>query len=95
MIPLNLAEEVRQIEQGLLTADYGNHFDLRSQWAMRTDDLLLALNRYRPAIVHFAGHGVQEGIYLQSEDERRRRLAELQRAAGYYEASAELLLGTG
>ncbi len=69
MIPLNLAEEVRQIEQGLRVAEHGAHFDLRSQWATRADDLLHAMNVYRPAIVHFAGHGTSEGIYLLREGE--------------------------
>lgn len=69
MIPLNLAEEVRQIEQGLRVAEHGTYFDLRSQWATRADDLLQAMNVYRPAIVHFAGHGTAEGIYLLREGE--------------------------
>jgi len=70
MIPLNLAEEVRQIEQGLRVADYGAHIDLRSQWATRADDLLQAMNVYRPTIVHFAGHGTADGIYLLREGEQ-------------------------
>ncbi len=68
MTPLNLAEEVRQIEQGLLAAEHGHQFVLQSQWAMRADDLLVAMNRHRPAIVHFAGHGTEAGIYLLRDD---------------------------
>jgi hypothetical protein len=36
---------------------------------LRADDLLLAINVYRPAVVHFAGHGTAAGIYLLSEDQ--------------------------
>ena len=62
--PLNLAEEVRQIEQSIRAAEYRDHIDFRSKWAVQAKDLLDELDVYKPPVVHFSGHGDQNGIFL-------------------------------
>jgi hypothetical protein len=43
--------------------------ELRSEWAARPDDLLKFLNKYKPHIVHFTGHGTTAGeIVLEDEN---------------------------
>jgi CHAT domain len=54
---LRLGEEVRSIEAVLKQSKYRDHFELISQWAVRTSDLSQAMLDHKPEIVHFSGHG--------------------------------------
>jgi hypothetical protein len=64
---LRLDEEVREIEEGLRRAKYRSQFDIRSKLAVRLRDLRRALLDYEPHIVHFAGHGKEEGLLVEDE----------------------------
>ncbi len=65
---LALDEEAREIQHKLLVAEHRDAFELVTQWAVRPDDLLQALNQYRPHVVHFSGHGTStEGIMLAGD----------------------------
>ena len=67
--PLKLDEEVRSIDAKNKSSKYGEGLELISRWAVRPDDLLQQLNRHKPAIVHFSGHGNQQGeIVLMDKD---------------------------
>ena len=64
---LRLAEEARDIEEGLRLAEYRDQFLLEQQWATRVRDLQRAMQRYKPSIVHFCGHGSgEQGIVLEN-----------------------------
>ena len=54
---LRLDEEVRTIDERLRLAQHRDRFNLEQQWAVRTHDILDAMLRYQPDIVHFSGHG--------------------------------------
>jgi hypothetical protein len=54
---LRLDAEVRALDAALRQGEASGRFDLRQQWAVRSGDLVDALLRHRPAILHFAGHG--------------------------------------
>lgn len=58
---LRLDEEVRDITQQIRLSEYRDSVELHSRWAVRTSDLLQALNEHRPRVVHFSGHGSEEG----------------------------------
>jgi len=62
--PLALAEEMREINEKVYASELREQLKLVSEWAVRPDDLLQALNRYRPQIVHFSGHGSNAGELL-------------------------------
>lgn len=65
--PLRLDEEIRMIQRRLDDTG-GIKFDLRLELAVRRDDFPGLLMRYQPHIVHFAGHGTEEGgIVFQDE----------------------------
>lgn len=65
--PLRLDEEIRTIDARLRATDASNRIVLQQQWALRIDDLSEGLLRYRPAVVHFSGHGSPAGeIVLMS-----------------------------
>ena len=63
---LRLDEEVRAITEMIRKSKYRDSVKLESCWAVRTMDVLQALNEYSPAIVHFSGHGSnQDEIVFQ------------------------------
>ena len=63
---LRLDEEVRAIMETIRKSKYRDSVKLESFWAIRTVDVLQALNEYSPAIVHFSGHGSsQDEIVFQ------------------------------
>ncbi|HET7229378.1 MAG TPA: NB-ARC domain-containing protein [Longimicrobium sp.] len=49
-----------KVPAGVLEFDY--------RWAARPDDLLQALNETRPQVVHFSGHGTEDGLELMGDD---------------------------
>ena len=61
---LRLDEEVRTIDERLRLAQYRDKFNLQEQWAVRTGDILDAMLRYQPDIVHFSGHGSTDGALI-------------------------------
>jgi hypothetical protein len=66
--PLRLGEEVREIEEKLGYTPHRDSFELISQWAVRPRDLVTALMKYQPTIVHFSGHGKTDGIILEDDN---------------------------
>ena len=64
---MRLDEEIRAIQRRL-DGGRGERFDLRLELAVRRDDLPYLLMRYRPQVVHFAGHGAQDGGILLQDD---------------------------
>lgn len=72
--PLRLGEESRVIKQRLLVeADLRDRFDIEQEHAERWESLSLHLLRYRPHIVHFAGHGERGGELVFESDGGGRR----------------------
>lgn len=66
---LRLDEEVRGIEQQIRSSEYRDSVELHSRWAVRTNDLFQALNELKPRVVHFSGHGSEEGeLVFLTED---------------------------
>ena len=62
--PLRLGEEVRTIDEQLRLSQHREKFNLEQQWAVRTTDILAAMRRYKPDIVHFSGHGSADGSLI-------------------------------
>jgi len=58
---LRLDEEVREITSKIRASKFRDSIELVSEWAVRPDDILQALNEVRPEIVHFCGHGSSSG----------------------------------
>ncbi|MER3590069.1 MAG: CHAT domain-containing protein, partial [Mastigocladus sp. ERB_26_1] len=68
---LRLDEEMREIYAALERAKMRDQFEIISQWAVRPNDLLHAIVKYKPQIVHFSGHGAgSEGLALEDESGR-------------------------
>ena len=65
---MRLDAEVRMIDQALRLAQYRDRFDLIQQWAVRVSDLQGLLLRHQPHIVHFSGHGSEDGQILLEDN---------------------------
>lgn len=64
---LRLDEEYREIEKSLLHAIYRDRVELHSAWATTVQDLLYKVTSINPDIVHFSGHGNNDGINLEDK----------------------------
>jgi tetratricopeptide (TPR) repeat protein len=74
---LALDEECREIEQKIRSSDYRSRVEFITKWAIRPDDLLEYLNRYRPHVVHFSGHGTPNSeIALMDQDRKAKFVSE-------------------
>ncbi|MEA5462527.1 AAA-like domain-containing protein [Leptothoe sp. PORK10 BA2] len=68
---LRLDEEVHSIQRSIQLSKERDQFQLVSEWAVRTEDLIQALMSHQPHIVHFLGHGMGDyGLVL--DDSRGR-----------------------
>lgn len=55
---LGLDREARAIQSELDRSRHRERFELHTYWAVEASDLLDALRRHKPSIVHFSGHGI-------------------------------------
>ena len=65
--PLDLEREVSRVQQDLRMARERDALEFRYVGAVTSDTLMQALLDGSPTIVHFAGHGEAEGIFLRDE----------------------------
>lgn len=70
---LQLDEEVRAITERIRASEFRDTLELFSAWAVRPQDILLLLNIHKPHIVHFSGHGSEDGKLLLADSDRRGR----------------------
>ena len=61
---LALDEELHTIQQRLRTSGAADRVELCAEWALRAEELPVALMRHRPRVVHFSGHGSVTGELL-------------------------------
>jgi hypothetical protein len=65
---LRLAEEVREIKNGLERSHQRDRFQLVHELAVRSQDVRRAMLDHQPQIVHFCGHGEGvEGLVLEDD----------------------------
>jgi hypothetical protein len=61
-----LDQEASSIRKELERNGYRDRFELVTWWAAEPHDLLRGLRELKPAIVHFSGHGGQNGLFFQT-----------------------------
>ena len=61
---LQLDEEARAIERMMRQSEHRDSINFQTWWATRPKDLLQALNEHNPTIVHFSGHGSEQGFLV-------------------------------
>lgn len=65
--PLQTGVEARYIDEGIRLAGRAHEVDLEPFLAPTLDTLLDALNRYRPHILHFSGHGGGRALLFDND----------------------------
>lgn len=65
-----LDKERKAIAQLLRIANERDRFELHTVWAARVDDVMHALNEWKPTIVHFSGHGASSADVRAEEGTR-------------------------
>lgn len=65
---LRLDQEARDIEEKIKSSKHRDSVNFKTQWAVRAADILQAINTYNPEIIHFSGHGNEEGLALEKTD---------------------------
>jgi len=58
---LRLDEEASAIHEKLRLSEFRDVIKFETCWAVRPLDILQAINECQPAIIHFSGHGLQDG----------------------------------
>ncbi|HEX3998801.1 MAG TPA: CHAT domain-containing protein [Pirellulales bacterium] len=67
---LRLDKEVREVREGLKRSTHRDSFDLIPCFAVKISDLRRGLLDHSPQIVHFAGHGDDDGILVEGDNGR-------------------------
>lgn len=75
---LKLDEEIRAITKKIRESEFRDAVELQAVWAVRPDDLLQALNEHKPTIVHFSGHGSDQGELVFQDDSGDTKLISLE-----------------
>lgn len=65
---LRLDEEVREIGEGLKLSKNREQFIIHQAWAVRLRDLRRVMLEYEPQIVHFCGHGQEDGLMVEDKN---------------------------
>lgn len=58
---LRLDAESRAIQEMIRKSDFRDTINFETRWAVRTSDILQAINEVNPDIIHFSGHGASNG----------------------------------
>jgi len=72
-VRLRLDEEQREIEHKILLAQKKDRVIIVNKGAVRVGDLQLYLNQEKPTIVHFSGHGSNEGRIILEDNSGKAR----------------------
>jgi hypothetical protein len=73
---LDLGREFREIDEEVRHGEYRDSLEVIFVPGARPKDLLRKLNKERPQVVHFSGHGSgDEIIFLEQEDENQQDAA--------------------
>lgn len=75
---LRLDEEAREIDRMMRQSDFRDAINFKTWWASRPRDLLQALNEHNPTIVHFSGHGDNQGNLVFQGDHGETKLVSLE-----------------
>lgn len=67
--PLRLDEEARAIHETITKSKHRDSVEFVTRWAVRSSDILQAINEVNPDVIHFSGHGTDtDELVLQNTD---------------------------
>lgn len=85
---LRLAEEVREIDEGLKRSPHRDQFELVSKGAVRLQDFYRHMLEFKPHILHFSGHGGREYGLVLENDSGKIQFLQTEQLAGMFELFA-------
>lgn len=88
-VRLRIDEEARDIREAIRLSDNPGSVAFEDRWAIRQNDLLQALNEVNPEIVHFSGHGAEDGSLAIEDSAGKTLLVSKDAMATAIEAAAE------
>ena len=88
-VRLRTDKEARDIREAIRLSDNPDSIAFEDRWAMRQNDLLQALNEVNPEIVHFSGHGAEDGSLVIEDSAGKTLLVSKDAMAAVIEAAAE------
>ena len=65
---LRLDKEIREIEDAIRRATRRDLFDIRTRTAVHPQDIRRAIAEEKPQVVHFCGHGLEDGSLMLEDD---------------------------
>ncbi|WP_337863329.1 CHAT domain-containing protein [Nitrososphaera sp.] len=75
--PLDLIEECNSVSDMLAAAEHGSLFDFEQRHNASVSALDAYLLRYKPQILHFAGHGTKSGIIVFQDSKKAKEHASI------------------
>lgn len=86
---IRLDQEVRDIQEGLRLASQRDRFVLEQRWAVRPRDVRRAMLDSKPQIVHFSGHGAEDGSLALEDEVGNVKFVAPEALAGLFELFAD------
>lgn len=82
---LRLDKEIREIESAIRRSARRDRFEIRIITAVRQQDIRRAIAEERPQIVHFCGHGLENGSLMLEDDGGQNKLVSPQGLAQLFQ----------
>jgi hypothetical protein len=86
---LRLDKEIREVEECIRRAVRRNMFDVDIRTAVRPQDIRRAIAEEKPQIVHFCGHGLEDGSLLLENDGGQNKAVPPEGLASLFELHAD------
>ncbi len=86
---LRLDQEIREIEDAIRRAIRRDQFQIVTRQAVRPKDIRRAIAEERPQIVHFCGHGTEDGSLILQDDGGQRQLVKQDGLAELFKSHAD------
>lgn len=89
---LALDQEAHAIQGELERSGCRDCFNFETRWAVQPMDLLRELRKHKPMVVHFSGHGGQNGLFFQTATGRAQVVSTVALAEAFGAAGASVKL---
>ncbi len=86
---LRLDKEIREVEECIRRAVRRDMFDVDIRTAIRSQDIRRAIAEEKPQIVHFCGHGLEDGSLLLENDGGQNKAVPPEGLASLFELHAD------
>lgn len=84
---LKLDKEAREIKEAIVKSLNRDSINFETRWAVRTSDLFQAINEVEPTIIHFSGHGTEDGRLVLQDNEDKPKLVDIEAIVKMIDAS--------